>query len=329
MFAACGIAGSSSVRAIRIANAAPLAPEMNHLCPFTTHVSPSRTARVWMSVGSEPATSGSVIAKHERTMPSQRGRRYFSFCASVAQWSRVCMLPSSGACAFSAYGPNADFAASAETAAIATCPTPMPPNSFGMCGSQSPQSFAATRISMMFSTRNRRSFSRSAIFASRGRTTSVTNFRTFKPELVDLGRKGEVDGHESLLYSSSEDIAREVRRSKDRPRRRRKALRRLVEPDDARVPHRDAAAAALDLAAVRAHEVPRPVHVAAVGHRDHEARGAPEGDDGRAVAVAAAAADVMHDGERGDEPGDRAEDVVREHPVHAAHDAWEVHAARP
>ena len=77
-----------------------------------------------MSVGSEPATSGSVIAKHERTTPSQSGRRYFSFCASVAQWSSVCMLPSSGAWAFSANGPKPDFAASADTAAMATCPEP-------------------------------------------------------------------------------------------------------------------------------------------------------------------------------------------------------------
>ena len=48
------------------------------------------------------------------------------------------MLPSSGACAFSAYGPKADFAASADTAAMATWPSPMPPYSFGMCGSQRP-----------------------------------------------------------------------------------------------------------------------------------------------------------------------------------------------
>ena len=66
VFAACGISGWSSVRAIRIANLAPVAPEMNHLWPLTTQWSPSRTARVWMRVGSEPATSGSVMAKHER-----------------------------------------------------------------------------------------------------------------------------------------------------------------------------------------------------------------------------------------------------------------------
>ena len=96
--AAWGMSGFSSVRAIRIANRARRALEMNHLCPLITHSSPSRYARVWMRVGSDPATSGSVIAKHDpRTVPSHSGLRYFSFCSSVPQCSRVCMLPSSGA----------------------------------------------------------------------------------------------------------------------------------------------------------------------------------------------------------------------------------------
>ena len=63
---AWGGSASGSVLAIRIAKFAPRAPLMNHLCPFTTQWSPSFTARVWMSVGSDPATSGSVMAKHER-----------------------------------------------------------------------------------------------------------------------------------------------------------------------------------------------------------------------------------------------------------------------
>ena len=60
---------------------------------------------VWISVGSEPATSGSVIAKQLIAMPSHSGRRYFSFCSSVAQCSSVCMLPSSGAWQFRTNGP--------------------------------------------------------------------------------------------------------------------------------------------------------------------------------------------------------------------------------
>ena len=39
--AAWGSSGSSSVRAMRMANCAPRAPEMNHLCPLMTQVSPS------------------------------------------------------------------------------------------------------------------------------------------------------------------------------------------------------------------------------------------------------------------------------------------------
>ena len=41
VFAACGISGSSSVRAMRIAKFARWALEMNHLCPLSTHSSPS------------------------------------------------------------------------------------------------------------------------------------------------------------------------------------------------------------------------------------------------------------------------------------------------
>ena len=106
VFDACGGSASGSVFAIRMANVAPFAPEMNHLWPLITHSSPSWTAIVRMPVGSEPATSGSVIAKHERTRPSSSGRRYFSFCSSLAWCSSVCMLPSSGAWALRMNGPE-------------------------------------------------------------------------------------------------------------------------------------------------------------------------------------------------------------------------------
>ena len=62
-----------------MANAAPSAPLENHLCPSTTHSSPSRAALVRSSVGSDPATSGSVIEKNERTSPATSGRRKRSF----------------------------------------------------------------------------------------------------------------------------------------------------------------------------------------------------------------------------------------------------------
>ena len=96
-----------------------------------------------MSVGSEPATSGSVMAKHDRAVPSHSGRRYLSFCSGVPQCSRVCWLPSSGAWALMTNGPMPTLAASADTAAIAVGPSPIPPHSGGMCGNQIPQSSRA------------------------------------------------------------------------------------------------------------------------------------------------------------------------------------------
>jgi hypothetical protein len=76
---ACAISASGSVRAMTIAKSAPCAPDVNHLWPLMTHSSPSCTALVWICVGSEPATSGSVIEKHDRIVPSQSGRNHFSF----------------------------------------------------------------------------------------------------------------------------------------------------------------------------------------------------------------------------------------------------------
>ena len=118
---------------------------MNHLCPLITHSSPSLIACVLINVGSEPATSGSVMAKHDDPVPSQSGFRYCCFCSSVAQCSSVCMLPSSGAWQLSTHGPTRVLAASACTIASATWPSPMPPHSGGMCGSQSPAAIADLR----------------------------------------------------------------------------------------------------------------------------------------------------------------------------------------
>ncbi len=66
---------SGSVQAITMAKRAPRAPDVNHLRPLITQPSPSSRAVVWMPVGSDPATSGSVIEKHERHSPFTSGRR--------------------------------------------------------------------------------------------------------------------------------------------------------------------------------------------------------------------------------------------------------------
>jgi hypothetical protein len=49
------------------------APVMNHLRPLITRSSPSRRTVVCRLVGSDEATSGSLIAKAERMRPSSSG----------------------------------------------------------------------------------------------------------------------------------------------------------------------------------------------------------------------------------------------------------------
>ena len=89
---------------IAIASEAPTAPEVNHLWPSITHSSPSRTARARSVVGSEPATSGSVIEKQERICPSSSGASQASFCSSVPCSARISELPVSGAAQLKAIG---------------------------------------------------------------------------------------------------------------------------------------------------------------------------------------------------------------------------------
>ena len=71
--------------------------DVNHLWPLMTYSSPSSTALVRMRVGSEPATSGSVIEKAERAWPSSSGRNQRCFCSSSAPMASSSALPESGA----------------------------------------------------------------------------------------------------------------------------------------------------------------------------------------------------------------------------------------
>ena len=68
----CG-AASGSVTAITIRKSAIEPFEVNHLWPFRTYPSPSRTARVRSCVGSEPGVSGSVIENADLSSPASSG----------------------------------------------------------------------------------------------------------------------------------------------------------------------------------------------------------------------------------------------------------------
>ena len=86
---------------------------VNHLCPLMTYSSPSRTARVDSSVGSEPAVFGSVIEKPLRSRPSSSG------CSHCSRWSSrpvasmpmasSSALPESGALLPKTTGPYGDW----------------------------------------------------------------------------------------------------------------------------------------------------------------------------------------------------------------------------
>jgi hypothetical protein len=71
--------------------------EENHLCPLRIHPSPSCSARVRSSVGSDPAVSGSVMENAERRSPSSSGYSQRSFCSSVPASARISEFPESGA----------------------------------------------------------------------------------------------------------------------------------------------------------------------------------------------------------------------------------------
>ena len=140
--ARAGGGASGSVTAITIPNAAPSAPEENHLCPSITHSSPSRTARVRSVVGSEPGTSGSVIEKNERISPATSGKSHRSFCSAVPKRWRISALPASGAWQPKTSCAYVERPISSFRCAYTRKPCPVPPASGGTCGAHRPASFA-------------------------------------------------------------------------------------------------------------------------------------------------------------------------------------------
>ena len=89
------------------------------------------------------------------------------------------MLPSSGAWQLRTKAPMPDRPTSAETAAMAVGPSPIPPHSSGMWGSHSPSDFARSRSLTMSRSQPLRSPPSADIFASAGRTSPSTKARTF------------------------------------------------------------------------------------------------------------------------------------------------------
>ena len=92
---------SGLVTAMTIRKSATDPLEVNHLCPLITHSSPSRTAVVARSVGSDPAVFGSVMEKADRSVPSSRGSSHcWRICSSPVSsipTASNSALPESGA----------------------------------------------------------------------------------------------------------------------------------------------------------------------------------------------------------------------------------------
>ncbi len=66
--------------------------------PLITYSSPSRRIDSWMLVASEEATSGSVMAKAERILPSSSGTSHsLLLLGPMPNSARTSMLPVSGA----------------------------------------------------------------------------------------------------------------------------------------------------------------------------------------------------------------------------------------
>ena len=75
---------SGLVTAITMRKSATDPLDVNHLCPLMTHSSPSRTADVVNSVGSDPAVSGSVMEKADcAASPSSSGCSHCARCVVV------------------------------------------------------------------------------------------------------------------------------------------------------------------------------------------------------------------------------------------------------
>ena len=125
----------SPVLATTIANAAPSAPVMHHLRPLRTHSSPSRTAVVSRFVGSQEATSGSVIAKHERMRAlGQRAQAALLLLVVAGDQQRVHVALVGRHRVEAERGQAATRRTPARSAPCRARRRPRPPYSSGRCG---------------------------------------------------------------------------------------------------------------------------------------------------------------------------------------------------
>mmetsp|Transcript_25164 Transcript_25164/g.100161 ORF Transcript_25164/g.100161 Transcript_25164/m.100161 type:complete len:358 (+) Transcript_25164:526-1599(+) len=130
----CGAASSRTVaptaRPMKMATAqrGSSAPEVHHLRPETTRC-PSPSSRTVASrfVGSDDATPGSVIAKHERISPASSGASHVARCAGVPNCASTSMFPVSGAEQFITSGAHSDRPSSSQIGAYASSVCSPPP----------------------------------------------------------------------------------------------------------------------------------------------------------------------------------------------------------
>ena len=114
-----------------------------------TYSSPSRSIRACMLVASELATSGSVIAKHERISPSSSGSSQSRCCSGVPNSARISMLPVSGAAQLKASGAIGLRPMISASGAYSRLVRPAPKRSFGRNRFQRPRLRASSFISSM------------------------------------------------------------------------------------------------------------------------------------------------------------------------------------
>lgn len=121
------------------------------------------------------------------------------------------------------------------------------------------------------------------------------------------------------------NITRKVRRPKRAARNGRKVRLGGPEPNDAWIVQPQTSTHLHEPTSARGDHVTRPLHIAPVGHGDHELRAAGECNNGGAVVPSALASDVMDDRQRRSEPRKGTHHGIGKDSVYAPHEARETH----